>query len=91
MKTAFALAIGSLILFSLGVLAQTAPVPTPSPSAIAAASTGFLTWLETNGALILGVLFGISEALANIPAIKANSVFQAILSVLQALMPKTGQ
>lgn len=88
MKTAFVLAIGSVFLFSLGVLAQTAPIPIPSPSAVAAASTGFLAWLETNGALILGVLFGISEALANIPQIKANSVFQAVLSILQALMPK---
>lgn len=34
--------------------------------------------MSWNWALILGVAFGLSEALAQIPAIKANSIFQAI-------------
>lgn len=39
-------------------------------------------------AIIFGVLFGISEALAQIPAIKANSIFGLVLSVLQKLAGK---
>jgi hypothetical protein len=35
--------------------------------------------------LFFAVLFGISEALAQIPAVRANSVFELILSVLKAL------
>lgn len=37
--------------------------------------------------IILGVLFGISEALSLIPAVKANSVFQFIFPILQKLNP----
>jgi ABC-type methionine transport system permease subunit len=40
--------------------------------------------------LILGVLLGISEALAQIPSIKANSIFQAIVNILKALTGKSG-
>lgn len=36
-------------------------------------------------ALIFGVLFALSEGLAQIPMIKANSVFQLIVSILSAL------
>lgn len=41
-----------------------------------------------NVAVILGVLFGLSEALAYIPAVKANSVFQVIQNILCKLAPK---
>lgn len=36
-------------------------------------------------ALILGVLLAISEGLALIPALKANSVLQLVVNVLKAL------
>ena len=36
-------------------------------------------------AVIVAALFAVSEALALIPAIKANSVFQAIYSAIKAL------
>lgn len=39
-------------------------------------------------ALLFGVLFGISEALAAIPAVQANGVFQAISNILKALAGK---
>lgn len=39
-------------------------------------------------AIIFGVLFGISEALGGIPAVKANSVYQLIVNVLAALAGK---
>lgn len=39
-------------------------------------------------ALVFGVLFGISEALAAIPVVKANSIFQLIQSVLALLAGK---
>lgn len=38
--------------------------------------------------MILLVLFGISEALANIPQVKANSVFQLIAGILASLTGK---
>lgn len=40
-------------------------------------------------AMIFMVLFGISEALAAIPQVKANSIFQVILNILGALAGKT--
>jgi hypothetical protein len=42
-----------------------------------------------NLVMIFGVLFGISESLAMIPSVKANSVFQMIFSVLKALAGKS--
>lgn len=38
--------------------------------------------------VIFGVLFGISEALALIPAIKSNSIFQLIYNILKKLAGK---
>lgn len=38
--------------------------------------------------IILGVLLGLSEALALIPAVQANSVFQLIFNILKKLAPK---
>lgn len=38
--------------------------------------------------IILGVLWGISEALALIPAVKSNSIFQLIVNILGALTGK---
>lgn len=38
--------------------------------------------------MIFGVLFGISEALAVIPVVKSNSVFQMISNILKALAGK---
>jgi hypothetical protein len=44
-----------------------------------------ILWLQANWGMILGVLWGFSEALALIPAVKANSVFQLIWSALKYL------
>ncbi len=38
--------------------------------------------------LIVGVLFGVSEALSLIPAVKANGVFQLVFGVLKSLAGK---
>ncbi len=35
-------------------------------------------------AMIIGILFGISEALSMIPQIKANGIFQAIYNFLKS-------
>jgi hypothetical protein len=48
----------------------------------------FITWLQAHWALIFAVLFGVSETLALIPAVKSNSVFQLVWSVLQKLKPQ---
>jgi hypothetical protein len=40
--------------------------------------------------LVLVVLFAISEGLAQIPSVKANSVFQLIFGILQKLVGKKG-
>ena len=45
--------------------------------------------LQGHAALILGVLFGISEALAQIPQVKANSVFELVVSILAKLSGKS--
>jgi hypothetical protein len=39
-------------------------------------------------AIILGVLLGISEALASVPVIQSNSIFQLIQNILKALVKK---
>ena len=38
--------------------------------------------------LILAVLLAVSEALALIPQVKANSIFQMILNILKSLVGK---
>ena len=38
--------------------------------------------------MYLAALLALSEALALIPAIKANSIFQVIYNVLKGLLPK---
>jgi hypothetical protein len=38
--------------------------------------------------LIIAVLGGVSEALSLIPAVKANGVFQLVVSALKALLGK---
>ncbi len=43
---------------------------------------------SANLVVALGVLFGVSEALALIPAVKANSVFQLVFTILQKLAGK---
>lgn len=45
-----------------------------------------LELIQGNLALILAVLFGISEALALIPALKSNSVFQLVFNILKSLV-----
>lgn len=45
-------------------------------------------WVMMNGPIIVGVLFGISEALALIPAVRANSVAQLIYNTLKSIKDK---
>ena len=47
-----------------------------------------VAWIQANGMIIIGVLFGISEALALIPAIRANSVFQLVYNALKSIKDK---
>lgn len=45
-------------------------------------------WVMMNGPIIVGVLFGISESLALIPAVRANSVAQLIYNALKSIKDK---
>lgn len=47
-----------------------------------------MAWLQANWAMIVTVLFGISEVLALIPGIKSNSVFQLVYNFLKGLQVK---
>lgn len=48
-----------------------------------------IEWLSgPNGAILFAVLFGVSEALAAIPAVKANSVFQWIVNLIKWMKEK---
>jgi len=47
-----------------------------------------IQFITDNGTVILAVLFGISELLANIPSVKANSIFQLIFGWLKSKQPK---
>jgi len=42
-----------------------------------------MEWLQANYVMILAVLFGISEALSMIPALKSNGIFQAVFNGLK--------
>lgn len=46
-----------------------------------------MNWIMDNRVVILAFLFTLSEALALIPAVKANSVFQLIFSFLEKEKP----
>jgi hypothetical protein len=48
-----------------------------------------LAWIQANMGMVLGVLFAISEALALIPGVQSNSVFQLIYNTLKGLVVKT--
>lgn len=46
-------------------------------------------WLAgPNGAVLFGVLFAVSEALAQIPAVKANSIYQFVAGAIGWLKSK---
>jgi hypothetical protein len=49
--------------------------------------TGQVPYMEI-AAGVLGGLWVVSEALAQVPSIRANSVFQAIYNVLQKMQKK---
>lgn len=44
--------------------------------------------MNDNLVLILGALLAVSEALALIPSVKSNSIFQLALNLMKKLMPK---
>lgn len=46
---------------------------------------GDLKMSQNTLAIIFGVLFGISEALSMIPALKSNGIFQMVLNILKTL------
>ncbi len=46
-----------------------------------------LSWIMANSTYILAFLFALSELLAQIPSIKANSVFQLFVNAIKALGP----
>lgn len=48
-----------------------------------------MDFIQENWVIVLGALLAISEVLALIPGIKANSVFQLIFNVLLSLKPKS--
>lgn len=48
-----------------------------------------MAWLQANWALLVSVLLGLSEVLALIPSIKANSVFQLVVNALKSIAPKS--
>lgn len=50
-----------------------------------------MDFITENWLIILGALLAISEVLALIPRIKANSIFQVIVNVLLSLKPKTNE
>lgn len=47
-----------------------------------------MQFIMANSAIILGILFGISELLASIPSVKANGIFQLVFNVLKAKAEK---
>lgn len=48
-----------------------------------------IAWFQANSAMVLGILLALSEALALIPGIKSNSVFQLVFNFLKSLVKKS--
>ncbi len=46
-----------------------------------------VTWVQENWAMLATVLLGISEALANVPVIKQNSIFEIVVALLKKVSP----
>lgn len=46
-----------------------------------------LSYVLANKSIVLGVLFGISEALSFLPGVKANGVFQLVFGALKKEAP----
>ncbi len=65
---------------ALAADAVTAVAAAPVPSV--------LDFLATNKAVILTALLAVSEVLALIPSIKANSIFEAVLNGLKSMAGK---
>jgi hypothetical protein len=66
------------------VTVSPSPVPVEKYAAlepVAAPDGGWLPW-------VFGALFALSELLAAIPAVKANSIFQLVAGILKALAGK---
>ena len=83
MKSLIQLVILCILVIAFGVVPALA-----SDTAAAAAvvtDTSLLGILTTNSAIILGAFLAVSEALAIIPAIKSNSIFQLIVNILKTL------
>jgi hypothetical protein len=69
-------------MWPLAGLAQEAPVPAAEGSWVAAV----IRFLHTDaGVALLLALWGLSEALAMIPAVKSNSVFQLLWGILSRM------
>lgn len=49
---------------------------------------GIIAWVTANWGLLVTVLFGLSETLALIPGIQANSVFQFLFNLIKGLAGK---
>lgn len=49
-----------------------------------------IQWFIDHSTLIFAVLFGIDQALAQIPGIESNSVFQLIYNILKVLSGRGG-
>lgn len=48
-----------------------------------------MAWLSANITMVLAVLLGVSESLALIPGVQANSIFQLIIGFLKAVVSPT--
>lgn len=50
-----------------------------------------MSFILENKVVILMALLAVSEVLALIPSIKANSIFQLVIDFIKALMPKKAE
>lgn len=46
-----------------------------------------VAYVQAHQGMIFGILFGLSEILALVPGVQANSVFQAIFNFLKSKKP----
>lgn len=47
-----------------------------------------MQFIQDNLTVILGALLAVSEVLALIPSLKANSIFQLVVGIVKGMLPK---
>lgn len=84
-KNLFLLILAALLIMSANAFAQDATIASANNTS---SLDGIIAFISDNWGVVIGVLFGISELLSLIPALKSNGVFQLFFYTITAAKNK---